>query len=44
VVGEVIERVLALRGRTVDDLMPQGQLAEGSSTCAKATADKQSYA
>jgi 4-hydroxy-3-methylbut-2-enyl diphosphate reductase len=44
VVGEVIERVLALRGRTVDDLMPQGQSAQGSSTYAKATGDKQSYA
>jgi hypothetical protein len=44
VVGEVIERILALRGRTVDDLTPQGPIAQGSSTNAKATADKQSYA
>jgi 4-hydroxy-3-methylbut-2-enyl diphosphate reductase len=44
VVGEVIERVLALRGQTVDDLTPQGQLAQGSSTGARATAGKQSYA
>ena len=44
VVGEVIERVLALRGRTVDDLTPEGQIDKGSSTYAKATADKQSYA
>jgi hypothetical protein len=28
----------------VDDLTPQGQLAQGSSTGARATAGKQSYA
>src|SRR5688572_17075009 len=44
VVGEVIERVLALRGCSSEQLTPQGQFAEGSSTFAKATADKQSYA
>ncbi|MGH9217858.1 MAG: 4-hydroxy-3-methylbut-2-enyl diphosphate reductase [Vicinamibacterales bacterium] len=54
VVGEVIERVLALRGCSSEQLTPQGQFAEGSSTYARAsasvkttadkTADKQSYA
>jgi 4-hydroxy-3-methylbut-2-enyl diphosphate reductase len=50
VVGEVIERILALRGRTAADLTQPADLAQGSSTpaeaaaSAKATADKQSYA
>jgi 4-hydroxy-3-methylbut-2-enyl diphosphate reductase len=54
VVGEVIERVLALRGRSVDDLTADRQIEEGSSAHAKASAfaeasadkpaDKQSYA
>ena len=38
VVGEVIERVLALRGRTAGDLTPPAHIAQGSSTFAKATA------
>ena len=44
VVGEVIERVLALKGLTAEDLTAEGNFAQGSSTSAKATADKQSYA
>ncbi len=46
VVGEVIERVLALRGQSVDDLTMDRRIGEGSSTfaaastSAKATADK----
>ncbi len=54
VVGEVIERVLALRGHSADQLTPQGHVAEGSPSYAEAsafvkttadkTADKQSYA
>jgi 4-hydroxy-3-methylbut-2-enyl diphosphate reductase len=44
VVGEVIERVLALKGRTAAELTAEGHFAQGSSTSAKATADKQSYA
>src|SRR5262245_8430833 len=44
VVGETIERILALRGRSAADLTQAAHFAEGSSTYAKATADKQSYA
>ena len=44
VVGETIERILALRGRTAADLTQAAPIEEGSSTLAKATADKQSYA
>jgi 4-hydroxy-3-methylbut-2-en-1-yl diphosphate reductase len=44
VVGEVIERILALRGRTAEDLTQPAPIAQGSSTSAAATADKQSYA
>ena len=54
VVGEVIERVLALRGHSVDQLTASTEVAEGSPTFAKAsasvkttadkTAGKQSYA
>ena len=44
VVGETIERILALRGQTAGDLTPPAQIAQGSSTSAEAAADKQSYA
>ena len=44
VVGEVIERILALHGLTAADLTQPAHIAEGSSTSAEATADKQSYA
>jgi 4-hydroxy-3-methylbut-2-enyl diphosphate reductase len=44
VVGEVIVRILALRGRTAEDLTQPARIAQGSSTSAEATADKQSYA
>ena len=44
VVGETIERILAVRGSSAGDLTPADQIGEGSSTFAKATADKQSYA
>ena len=44
VVGETIERILALRGQTAADLTQAAAIEEGSSTFAKATADKQSYA
>ena len=45
VVGEIIERILALRGQTAADLTQPAHIAQGSSTSAKAgTADKQSYA
>jgi len=54
VVGEVIERILALRGRTAGDLTQPAHFAQGSSTSAKAsafaeatadkTAEKQGYA
>jgi 4-hydroxy-3-methylbut-2-enyl diphosphate reductase len=44
VVGEVIERILALRGMTAAELTQPAQIAEGSSTAAEAVADKQSYA
>jgi 4-hydroxy-3-methylbut-2-enyl diphosphate reductase len=44
VVGETIERILALRGRTAADLTQAAPIAEGSSTFAQATVDKQSYA
>jgi len=40
VVGEVIERMLSLRGQGVGDLTPPAEIAQGSSTFAKATADK----
>jgi 4-hydroxy-3-methylbut-2-enyl diphosphate reductase len=43
VVGETIERILALRGRTAADLTQAAEIAQGS-TCAEASADKQSYA
>ncbi len=44
VVGEVIERILALRDVTPEELTNPVPIAQGSSTYAKATADKQSYA
>jgi 4-hydroxy-3-methylbut-2-enyl diphosphate reductase len=44
VVGEVIERILALRGRTADDLTQPALIGQGSPAFAKATADKQSFA
>jgi 4-hydroxy-3-methylbut-2-enyl diphosphate reductase len=44
VVGETIERILALRGRTAADLTQTADLAQGSSTYAEAAVDKQSYA
>lgn len=54
VVGDVIERILALRGLSAGDLTQPAQIAQGSSTSAKASAcaeatadktvDKQSYA
>ncbi len=44
VVGEVIERILALRGRTAEELTQPAHIEQGSPTFAKATADKQSYA
>ena len=44
VVGETIERILALRGQTAADLTQAADLEQGSSTFAKATADKQSFA
>ena len=44
VVGETIERILALRGRTAGDLTQPALIAQGSSTLAKATVDKQSFA
>lgn len=43
VVGEVIERILALRGRTAGDLTQPALIGQGSSTSAEATADKQSF-
>jgi 4-hydroxy-3-methylbut-2-enyl diphosphate reductase len=42
VVGEVIERVLALKGLTAGDLTPPPVFAQGLATFAKATAGKQS--
>jgi 4-hydroxy-3-methylbut-2-en-1-yl diphosphate reductase len=44
VVGETIERILALRGQTAEQLTQPAVIAEGSPTFAKAAADKQSYA
>ena len=44
VVGEVIERILALRGRTAGELTQPARIEQGSSTFAKAMADKQSFA
>jgi 4-hydroxy-3-methylbut-2-enyl diphosphate reductase len=50
VVGETIERILALRGQVAADLTQPAPVAQGSSTSAKAstfaeaTVDKQSYA
>jgi 4-hydroxy-3-methylbut-2-enyl diphosphate reductase len=44
VVGEVIERVLALRGHSPDELTPQADIAQGSSTAAEATVDKPIFA
>ena len=44
VVGETIERILGLRGRTAADLTHAAPIEEGSPTFAKATVDKQSYA
>jgi 4-hydroxy-3-methylbut-2-en-1-yl diphosphate reductase len=44
VVGETIERILALRGRTAADLTQVGLVEQGSSTFAAAAAEKQSYA
>ena len=40
VVGETIERILALRGRTAGELTQPALIAQGSSTFAEATADK----
>jgi 4-hydroxy-3-methylbut-2-enyl diphosphate reductase len=40
VVGEVIERVLALHGLTADDLTAPASFVQGSSTSAKATVGK----
>jgi 4-hydroxy-3-methylbut-2-enyl diphosphate reductase len=42
VVGETIERILALRGRTAADLTPAADIEEGSPTYAEATVGKQS--
>jgi 4-hydroxy-3-methylbut-2-enyl diphosphate reductase len=44
VVGEVIERVLALRGQSVEQLTAPPLIAEGTSAFAKATADKPAFA
>ena len=44
VVGEVIERMLSLKGIGVADLTPPAPIAQGSPTSAKATVGKQSYA
>jgi 4-hydroxy-3-methylbut-2-en-1-yl diphosphate reductase len=44
VVGEVIERILALRGQSAGDLTQTTQIAAGSPTFAKATVGKQSFA
>jgi 4-hydroxy-3-methylbut-2-enyl diphosphate reductase len=44
VVGETIERILALRGQTAGDLTPPAQIDHSSPTSAKATVGKQSYA
>jgi 4-hydroxy-3-methylbut-2-enyl diphosphate reductase IspH len=44
VVGEVIERILSLRGLTSEDLTQPAQIAEGSPAFVKATTGKQSYA
>ena len=44
VVGETIERILALRGQTAADLTQAALMEQGSSTFAKATADKQNFA
>src|SRR5688572_1491975 len=44
VVGETIERILALRGRTAADSTQAAPIDQGSPTTVKATAAKQSYA
>jgi 4-hydroxy-3-methylbut-2-enyl diphosphate reductase len=44
VVGETIERILALRGRTAADLTQAADIEEGSPTFAKATVGKQTLA
>ena len=44
VVGEVIERILALRGRTAGELTQPARIEQGSPTFANATAGKQSFA
>src|SRR5688572_9189816 len=44
VVGETIERILALRGRKAEDLTQPAHIEEGSPTFAKATVDKPTYA
>jgi 4-hydroxy-3-methylbut-2-en-1-yl diphosphate reductase len=44
VVGETIERILAVRGSSAADLTPADHIAQGSSTSAKSTADRQSFA
>jgi 4-hydroxy-3-methylbut-2-enyl diphosphate reductase len=44
VVGEIIERILALRGRTAADLTQAAATAPGTSTFAEAAVGKQSYA
>jgi 4-hydroxy-3-methylbut-2-enyl diphosphate reductase len=41
VVGETIERILALRGRSAGDLTAAALIEEGSSTFARPTADRQ---
>ncbi|HYE85166.1 MAG TPA: hypothetical protein VEA16_02335, partial [Vicinamibacterales bacterium] len=43
VVGETVERILAIRGRSAADLTPEPHFAQGS-TFAKVTVDKQSHA
>lgn len=44
VVGETIERILAMRGLTAAELTQPVQIAQGSSTVATALVDKTSYA
>jgi len=44
VVGEVIERILALRGRTAGELTQPAHIEQGLPTLAKATAGTQSFA
>ncbi|MBY0493063.1 MAG: 4-hydroxy-3-methylbut-2-enyl diphosphate reductase [Cyanobacteria bacterium] len=44
VVGDTIERILALRGRTAADLTQAAEMEQGSPTSDKATVGRQSYA